>query len=70
MDTARHFYERAMILQPQSAVIHLNMAAVMLELGYFSICTVHAKKAMEVGANREKALYRFLKLFDLSFKII
>jgi hypothetical protein len=41
-----------------AAVIHLNMAAALLELGRFPDVVEHATKAVDGRANKEKAFYR------------
>jgi hypothetical protein len=41
-----------------SPVIHLNMAASLLELKRFSEAIEEAKSALDEGANKEKAFYR------------
>jgi hypothetical protein len=40
-------------------VLHLNMAAALLELKRFPETCEEAKMALEGGANKEKAFYRY-----------
>jgi hypothetical protein len=55
-------YQRALALIGQkdemAPVIHLNMAAALLELKRFPETVEEAKKALDGGANKEKAFYR------------
>lgn len=55
------FYERALVVQPETGVIYLNMAAVLLQLDRFYEAYKAAKKALEMNENREKALFRCVK---------
>jgi tetratricopeptide (TPR) repeat protein len=53
------YYERALALNDELIpVLHLNMAAALLELKRYTEASEHAKKALDGGANKGKALYR------------
>jgi alkylhydroperoxidase/carboxymuconolactone decarboxylase family protein YurZ len=41
-----------------ASVIHLNMAAALLELKRYPETIMHAEKALNGGANKQKAFYR------------
>jgi hypothetical protein len=57
------YYQRALAhsnenAMDQTSVIHLNMAAALLALKHFPEAADQAKKALDEGADKEKALYR------------
>ena len=73
---ALKFYDRALRLPKgelseaesaqHEAVIHLNKAAVLLELQRFTAAEIEAQKAKELGGgeiNEEKIYYRFTNIF-------
>ncbi|KAH7700612.1 TPR domain protein [Aphelenchoides avenae] len=51
-------YERALRLQPDAAVLHLNKSAALLKMERFYEAYHAADKALQGGAGREKALFR------------
>ena len=77
---ALKFYDRALRLPKgelesaqHEAVIHLNKAAVLLELQRFSDAELEAQKAKELGGgeiNEEKIYYRFANVFSFGFIFI
>ena len=71
-DGALKFYDRALLLpkgelnESESAVIHLNKAAVLLELERFADAEIEAQKAKEIGSskiNEQKMYYRFANIY-------
>ncbi|KAH7712629.1 hypothetical protein AAVH_20026 [Aphelenchoides avenae] len=51
-------YERALRLEPDAAVLHLNKSAALLKMERFYEAYHAAEKALACGANRAKALFR------------
>ena len=57
-ESAIHMYKKALELQPDSAVIHLNLAQAYLNTGYFFDALPEAKLGLHLGGDKKKALYR------------
>jgi hypothetical protein len=57
-ETATAMYDRAIRYALDSPLPYLNKAFSQLRSGYFEGALESAKTALELGGNREKALYR------------
>ncbi|KAI1703543.1 SET domain-containing protein [Ditylenchus destructor] len=57
-EKALDFYDRALLLEPNSAVVQLNRSAVLIKMQRFYDSYESAQMALKNGADEEKALFR------------
>uniref|UniRef100_A0A915D840 SET domain-containing protein n=1 Tax=Ditylenchus dipsaci TaxID=166011 RepID=A0A915D840_9BILA len=58
---ALKYYKKGLLIEPDSGVLHLNMAAAYLATDNYHAAFESAKLALEKGADREKALIRLAR---------
>src|SRR4051812_4407321 len=59
---AIELHKKKLDVNPDAAVIHLNLSLAWLSLNHFKSAYEHAQMALDSGADREKALYRLADL--------